>query len=467
MPLRSRAWPCFPQCSTVQQVVRSEGAFVLPDHGRGLILKSMSSPPSTTEVKLQRRERFRAYMQAFNPTAPPQDAIEAGLVCEDLHGSLFQNLAGRADLEPGSQQLLVGGVGSGKTTELILAVRWLQEQGHVLPLYIDISAETDLSSLNSGALLASFGLGLTRRLWEDFPTLRQGMEALQGPGKAYGSLKEFAYGTRQRVWVPGDEPPEPEDEEDEDSWGYYEVVGIPGKLNPPALPVLSRDVQEIRGPLEQFLAVAKDGQKEVMVIFDGLDRLLDPTKFWSVASQDLRLFRELKVSVVSTAPLSVLFGAGVGQSVSDHFDRVHHMPVVAVDPKRGLLQSVLEKRHGYELLRGFTPDSVCEYSGGVLRDLISLARDAAVEAYIAGHDSVTSQDIENVAQQLGTGYLRGLGPEDIKILLHLEKSKSFDVSQAANVELLVTRRVLEYSSTDFRVHPALLSVMPSPEPKSA
>jgi hypothetical protein len=194
---------------------------------------------------------------------------------------------------------------------------------------------------------------------------------------------------------------------------------------------------------------------------------LDPTKFWSVASQDLRLFRELKVSVVSTAPLSVLFGAGVGQSVSDHFDRVHHMPVVAVDPERELLRSVLEKRHGYELLLGFSPDSVCEYSGGVLRDLISLARDAAVEAYVAGHDSIAAEDIQNVARQLGTGYLRGLGPEEIEVLHHLEKSKSFDVSRAANLELLLTRRVLEYSSTDFRVHPALLAVMPAPEPKSA
>jgi hypothetical protein len=424
----------------------------------------MSSPPSTTEVKLQRRERFRAYMQAFNPTAPPQDAIEAGLVCEDLHGSLFRSLAGRADLEPGSQQLLVGGVGSGKTTELILAARWLEQEGHVLPLYIDISAETDLSSLNSGALLASFGLDLTRRLWADFPPLRERM-ALEELIKPYAMLKEYAYG--KRVAVPLTQLMAEEARRALGGLDRHAVIrNVPGKLEPP-LPALSRDIQEIRGPLEAFLALGKDAQKDVVVVFDGLDRLLDPAKFWSVAHQDLRLLRQLKVSVVSAAPLTVLFGAGVGQSVSDHFDRVHHMPVVAADPKRGHLRSVLERRRGYELLGDMDGDSICRYSGGVLRDLISLARDAAVEAYIAGHDSVTSQDIENVAQQLGTGYLRGLGPEEIKILHHLEKSKSFDVSQAANVELLVTRRVLEYSSTDFRVHPALLSVMPAPELKSA
>jgi hypothetical protein len=223
--------------------------------------------------------------------------------------------------------------------------------------------------------------------------------------KAGAALKAFAYEKHQRVWVPGDEFPEPEDEEHEDSEGYrtegsegfYTLVRVPGKLPPPPLPPLSRDIEEVRAPIDRF----------------------------------------------------------------------YHMPVVAVDAECGLLPSVLERRHGHELLSDGDGESICQYSGGVLRDLISLARDAAVEAYIAGHDSITSQDIENVARQLGTGYLRGLGPEEIKILHHLEKSKSFDVSQAANLVLLLTRRVLEHSSTDFRVHPALLSAMPAAEPKSA
>jgi len=50
-------------------------------------------------------------------------------------------------------------------------------------------------------------------------------------------------------------------------------------------------------------------------------------------------------------------------------------------------------------------------------------------------------------------------------LLKLQSSKSFKVDVPANVELLLTRRVLEYSSTDFRVHPALLSVIPRTEQK--
>ena len=101
-------------------------------------------------------------MRKLNPTAPPQTTIEAGLAVEDLHGSLFRTLAARADLDPGSQQLVVGGIGSGKTIELLMAARWLEQQGQTLPVYLDISAETDLSGLNSGALLAGFGLRYLR-----------------------------------------------------------------------------------------------------------------------------------------------------------------------------------------------------------------------------------------------------------------------------------------------------------------
>jgi len=370
-------------------------------------------------------------------------------------------LAGRADLEPGSQQLLVGGIGSGKTTELLLAAKWFQNQGEGLPLYIDITAETDLSGLNSGSLLASFGIHLGRHLTSDS---QETAKLLKTTSR---EVREFAYGKQQRVWVPTDDADWDDDPDvGEDPGGYYDTLEVPGKLKPP-LPALHREIREIRKPLHELLTAARAIYKDIIVIFDGLDRLLTPEKFWAVVNQDLRLFRELDVSILATAPLSVLFGVGVHQSVTDHFDRVHHLSVLTTDPADGFLQSVLRKRGGAHLLSQEDTDQICHYSGGVLRDLISLARDAAEEAYISEHDTVTPGDVEKVVHQLGTSYLRGLGPEAIKILLSLEKSKSFQIERAENVELLVTRRVLEYSSTDFRVHPALLSVITLTESGSA
>lgn len=421
------------------------------------LLVYMSTEVPTSIPQSERRERFRAYMKAFNPTAPAREVISAGLVIDDLHRSLFLHLASRADLEPGSQQLVVGGIGSGKTTELLLAEIWLRREGHTLPLYIDITAETDLSGLNSGALLAAFGLHLGDRFFETAVEFNVSADVINKLMPIHLEIKQFAYGKQRRIWVerePEDFDPDPEEEEDS---GYYVMHNVPGKLSRP-LPGLLRDIQEIRKPLIDFLELVKTVHKDIVVIFDGLDRLVGPEKFWAVAHQDFRILRELGVSVLATAPISVLYG--IGKTVSEHFDRVHHLTPIATDPAQlSSLDSIIAKRGGYHMLDANEASLISKSSGGVLRDLVSLARDAAEEAYIAGSDRIRMEDVKKVARQLGTSYRRGLGADQVKTLMTLYKSKSFVVTLVTNVELLVSRRVLEYSSTEFRVHPALLDIL--------
>lgn len=415
-----------------------------------------------------RRDRFREYMKRFNPTAPARDAIDSGLVIDDVHQSLYQKLAARADLEPGSQQLLVGGIGSGKTTELLLAEKWLNEQGHTLSFFIDISAETDLSGLNSGALLAAFGLHLVRAFSKEQLQAAFSTEQLGEVKRAANAIKEFSFGKTESRWVEGYDDgyygPPPEEYEQPEP-GYYVTVRVPGKLQPP-FPPLGRDVQEIRKPLETLLTLVQKSFRDVVVVYDGLDRLIGPDKFWAVAHQDLRVLRQLQVSVLAAAPLSVLYGTG--RQVSEHFDRVHHVHTLATEPENvGILRAVLEQRGATELLGPGQVERVCAVSGGVLRDLITLARDAGEEAYVSGSSDVRMEDVEKAVDQLGAGYRRGLGPAQMKALSALKKTKAFDPNSSINMELLVTRRVLEYSATDFRVHPALLPFISEAEARIA
>ena len=88
-----------------------------------------------------------------------------------------------------------------------------------------------------------------------------------------------------------------------------------------------------------------------------------------------------------------------------------------------------------------------------------MARDAGEEAYIAGSDRIGTLHAEATIKQLGTSYLRGLGTDEIHALRQLHKTKSFDLSLPVNVQLLVTRRVLEDASRAFHVHPALLPLV--------
>jgi hypothetical protein len=415
-------------------------------------------------LNLDRRRRFREYMKAFNPTAPPRDVIAAGLVLENLQKNLHRSLAARADLEPGSQQLIVGGIGSGKTTELLLAEQSLTNQANVLPLFIDVSAETDLSGFNSGALLASFGLHLAREIVTNLE-LKFSAAEKKIFQTSYSKLKEFGFGKMQRIFIPDDEEPpdeEPPDFDDDETPGHYQDIQTPGKLKPP-MPALQNDVQAAKQELKNLIEMVWHFGLEVVVFFDGLDRLVQPEKFWSVVEQDFRVLRSLRIGVLSTAPISVLYG--VGKQVSDHFDRVHHIAPLVSSPKDDHLQSVIERRQGAQLLEPESTALICKASGGVLRDLITMARDAGEEAYIAGSDRIGKLHAEATVKQLGTSYLRGLGTYELHALRQLHKTKSFDLRSPINVQLLVTRRVLEDTSRAFRVHPALLPLVLAEAPR--
>ena len=414
-----------------------------------LVLRVMPSTISRSHESVQRREKFRDYMRKLNPTAPARTTIDSGLVIEDIHASLFRTLAARADLDPGSQQLLVGGTGSGKTTELLMAEKWLREQGQTLPLYIDVSGETDLSALNSGALLATFGLHLSRAFFDRFAdSFAEGEETSMKTAQC--KLHEFAFG-KTVVYK----------QSDVDSFirrfrgdltPSSFVHQVPGKLTP--FPVLARDVQDIAGTLKAFVDAFQARSLDIVVIFDGLDRLIFPEKFWAVVDQDFRALRRMSVAVLAAAPLSILYGEG--RSVSEHFDRIHQVHALnSESTSSSSLKAVLARRGGTDLLRDEEAELVCSSSGGVLRDLITLARDAGETAYIEGSPWIYAEHVSSAVAQLGNSYLRGLSPAHLEILRRLAKERVFNPASSDGVELLVTGRVIEYSATDFRVHPAL------------
>jgi hypothetical protein len=269
-------------------------------------------------------------------------------------------------------------------------------------------------------------------------------------------LKHFAFGKTETRFVPDYESdfPEPEDYDEEiPARGRYVTEETPGKLQRP-FPALRRDIREIRKTLEFFVKAYRAAGMDTVVIFDGLDRLLTPEKFWSVVHQDLAAVRGLGVAVLAVAPLSVLYGKG--RSVTEYFDRVHHIPTVSVDPgKFTKLKTVLIQRGVGDLAQSSEIEKIVKASGGVLRDLIALARDAGETAYLDSSEEIKAAHVKSAAKQLGESYLRGLSATQLRVLRKLAKEGAIDVSSELGIELLVTRRVLEYSATDFRVHPAL------------
>jgi hypothetical protein len=105
---------------------------------------------------------------------------------------------------------------------------------------------------------------------------------------------------------------------------------------------------------------------------------------------------------------------------------------------------------------------IARFSGGVLRDLIALARTSAEAAYREDRDRVGSADMRSAIRQLGKRYLIGLGTAQRRRLGKLIENQEFSIEDSMAKELLVNRQVLEYFNNQrdiFALHPALVEVL--------
>ncbi|MFN4878340.1 MAG: hypothetical protein ACK5GT_18055 [Aphanizomenon sp.] len=109
-----------------------------------------------------RLKLFRERMAAFEGAANPSEAIESGYYVHAPGKLLVDTISGRIALRPSSSHLLLGGIGSGKTTQLLVACQQINEIEDTHAIYVDVSLYTDISQITSGVLTAIAGVELAK-----------------------------------------------------------------------------------------------------------------------------------------------------------------------------------------------------------------------------------------------------------------------------------------------------------------
>jgi len=382
--------------------------------------------------------------------APEHDPRDAG------QPPIHVAFANTAELTRGSQMALVGGIGSGKTTELRLTEKVLNRHSDAVNVLVDLADYTDLNEISTGAILASAGMRLYSRV--RLRLKKAGTELPEAVKAANRTLRELAFGKTN--WVR--QPPEPYDYEPDYEESYVPVK-VPGVMKL-RFPALRREVAEI---LDQFVRIASpllDDEAQITLLVDGLDRLIKPELFREFAEQDLQALKGTKVSVIIVAPLLLWYDKS--RFLQDYFDLVKHIPAAAADPQHSdFLRQILERRGARDLIDGAEITTIAKYSGGVLRDLLTLARSSAEYAYRDDEDRISRRHVNAAIKQLGNRYLVGLGNTHKRLLRRLSDDGGFPIENSTAKELLVNRQVLEYFSggrESFVVHPALAKVLPKP-----
>jgi hypothetical protein len=252
------------------------------------------------------------------------------------------------------------------------------------------------------------------------------------------------------------------DQPDDDGWsegehepGYY--VREPGVIQPP-LPPLGFDTERRVQALQVLLAAFPDGLKHFVVAFDALDRLSNMDKFRSVVTEDVRGLQAAGVGVVVVGPSRVVYGAN--RPLVDIFDRLHVQPALDVEKDSttvSFLDSILAKRADETVLSNKDRAALVMWSGGILRDLLALAQNAVEEAFIAGKDEVSHDNVAQAADRFGRSMMVGLRPGELATLQQLQRRNAFVPTDDDDLALLESRRVLEYRgvTTRYAVHPTI------------
>src|SRR5664279_4137093 len=149
-----------------------------------------------------RRQIYRPFLELLNPSSPSAHDLEAIIVPPEHdprdpdQPPIHMAFASTAELNRGAQMALVGGIGSGKTTELRLTHKVLKRHKDAVNIFIDLAELTDINQLNPGAIMIAIGTQMYNRL-------KKADKAKEDVKSAYVKLRVLAKGKTE--WVPVDD----------------------------------------------------------------------------------------------------------------------------------------------------------------------------------------------------------------------------------------------------------------------
>lgn len=394
-----------------------------------------------------RRTRFRDYMRRLDPTGDPVQAIASGFYVAPPN-AVSQRIATRLELEPTSSHLLIGGIGSGKTTELIAIEQKLAAVEDVFPVRVDVPSRHRLDKLKPGVLIALAAIEACAELNRQIEMGLKVDEEIQQAQRRISFITKGSY----EFFPPG------EDEEP----GFWH----PGVLEEPEI---SKQVTSLSEELKQVTSLLR---RKPILLFDGLDRVIDLAAFASVVTQDVPLLSNADVGLVMIGPQNLRFSPQ--RFIEQSFETVHLHGAVAMDTDngKGFLTSVLRARADESILPQASADAIIHWSGGVLRDLVALARAAGAEAYADGADMIQDAHVSTAADRFGRDLLLGCTKEMVDRLKELVPRKpgrgfpliqpTITIATEVDQRLLMERLLIEVPGTPVRyvLHPTIVPLLP-------
>ncbi len=203
---------------------------------------------------------------------------------------------------------------------------------------------------------------------------------------------------------------------------------------------------------------AKNHGINVIMLLDGLEKF--PPQDVAALSHYIS---DLPCSFVMVAPLPFLLSSDYSEKIAE-WDRIISLPAISLDRPGGvpypegaaLLKSVVERRAGVGAFEEPAMGRLIESSGGIHRDLLTLAQSACMRAAVAGRLQVPEADalaaIEDRRQEMSFH----LTPQDLAYLREIQTLQRLTGDPRA-VPLISRNLIVSYHSdwAWFDIHPII------------
>lgn len=365
----------------------------------------------------------------------------------------------RDDERTSSKWLFTGHRGSGKSTELIRLADALQER--YFTLYFTVEDALDMADVDYKEVILALGSQLYETARDKGVKLPEGLlEELVGWFSS--TLEEIEDTTERGAGV----------EARADFW-FLKLLGkvkSESKTRQVVRRQFESNLSELLMRVDEIIAaIAQEAGKPVLAVVDGLDKIwnLEQAKQIYYAGGVNLLIPRCKI--VYTVPLALFYAQEFGQ-IRVTFDGTFPLPNVKVndrqgqahEPGRAVLRELITRRMQPDLIGAEARERLVELSGGVLRELVALTRDACSNARAQEHAQIEVQDAERAASQVRNLYRTMLTPRQFRALWQVHTSPTKQPRDNALAEQLVHNlSLLGYANDEnwWDVHPVVLPLL--------
>ncbi|MCE2903856.1 MAG: hypothetical protein LW814_02310 [Anabaena sp. CoA2_C59] len=387
-----------------------------------------------------RLKLFRERMAAFEGAANPSEAIESGYYVHAPGKLLVDTISGRIALRPSSSHLLLGGIGSGKTTQLLVACQQINEIEDTHAIYVDVSLYTDISKITSGVLTAIAGLELANLMKDsEDENIIQSIDSIHTLANGYTYYYD-GY-----------------DDYDSDS----DLISIKGIIPKKSEGYGIRlDLLEL---VSKLTKAASEKYGNIVFLFDGLDRLDDTKVFIKLVYSDAKAISSVGIGLVLVGSLTAIYG-NYRDTVDKSLDYFCYQPFFDVEndlEAYNFFEKIIQTRSSEDFIEESAIKILILSSGGVLRDFITLTQASIEETYLSGEDQVGQKQVLKAVDSFSRSQLLGVSDKELIILDQVIKTKTFIPRTDEDLRLLVRRLILEYREPkiSYAVHPAIKQIL--------